>query len=877
MSKIYEIERKSKSPYVRETKTIDSDIFKQDYYTIVTAPSPNSGIEVRGTNFKVLVSKSQSAIKKYNKKRVKNVGYKIEKIVDDSKLALHNIPILPKSYSIADYAYYGSAVELIKASITDIVNRFPGAIVYPEKDSETITVNNVDYYFMSNEFNIDYDITVNENLLIYTDEDCNNHLMVKKSYIDSNESLCGTILYEPSDEVKAAFWNSLNDFQKILLNRSTTPIYRADFDYQYQNNDGFFTEKRNYSWPTVGNTYSIKASGTAFSKYVNDLVEMASFYDEYDSDNIWRMLVHESVKNMDSTIISKNGTDTDFSLDSSRIQAIIEIYGRAFDDIKRDVDNIKSLKTITYSGNESMPLDDLKEAINEKGWATTDVSPSYDIVLSGTNEVVIKTNDDIYGGVSVGLTPSMVNNEFMKRLALNSTYIHSMKGTRKGLEAILGLFGYECVSATTTAAGEYNITEYVGVVSGSSFFSPDDFYCLKAQIGNTQYDNEFTDGYPVKDIVISGLTEEDELRCMVPWFEPGKYYNNESLYFQSKGGWGEMDNKKVEYNGVTIPLSGMSIYKESVPKIYFVENPSDLIDLAYRNDLANDSVCYVQNVNASIGESNYYILIDANYYTNISGEGWRNIPESDFNTENLSREAKVVLYKESLLFETEGNNPHNGNNLYDDGDEFITDLSYPFRKLIDSSLNFECMDPENRARLFDFGFNVNRKIDNVKCHYFAPQTIDSEDTDEFYSDDNFYDDLQIHESADTQDKKTELASYSVVNLKNIVINFGTNGNDVLKDYIQNIVINYLELMVPSTTIVKYTFDGKFEVDNSSQVITETDRIYSMSSAAQAFTSGNDYVVDEGGNRSDDDLGDNIVDLGVISSTPSKPKSRNKKK
>ena len=54
----------------------------------------------------------------------------------------------------------------------------------------------------------------------------------------------------------------------------------------------------------------------------------------------------------------------------------------------------------------------------------------------------------------------------------------------------------------------------------------------------------------------------------------------------------------------------------------------------------------------------------------------------------------------------------------------------------------------------------------------------------------------------------ESQSNGIINVKTMTINFGTSGNANMQTYIQNVVMKYLEEMIPSTTILEYTFDGK---------------------------------------------------------------------
>lgn len=924
---------KNYSPFVKVSKTVDGDIFEQDFYTIVKGPDYDSGIQIRGTNFKVLVDNSRSVSKKYNNRRVRVLGYTTPECGDESKVSLLRTPLLSKTHAITDYAYYGSAVELIKASVTDIVNRFPGAIFWPSKNSNSFTIDGEEYLEISNEFEIDcwtkttedsdnirhlnsnkdkynfykaggvhYDkkeLIVKKNgevinvtpksfcpdtiigqtnmccfsngeeyirqwwPYIYCDEEMKIHLLVKKQILETAPiNRYGRMLLEPKDEIKAEFWDSLNEFEKILLNRSTKPLYRADFEYLDNDENGFFKEIKAYSWPTVNKSYSIDVSSGNFGMYLSNLIDMASNYDEYDSDCIWRMLVHESIKNLDTTVISRNLNKEDFDLDNTRMRAMLNVFGRSFDDIIVDINKIKDLKTVSYNDSDEIKLNDLKEMLDERGWSHNNVSPSYDIFKSGSTEYIVSSTT-FYSGAPISFLPSMANKEFMKRLILNSKYINSEKGTRNAIKAVLNLFGYECddTSEYTTEAGKYNINEYICIVD--DYANAGDFAELRIKFESTDYLDRLTDGYPLALIE----KENPNDNYLIPWVTPNTEYDN-NMYFQSKGGWGHIDRKTVYINNDRIDVSGITMYRETTPRLYFAKDLNDLGELGYHNDLTIDDVCYVEDISrlVSNGPSHYFILKDTKNYTKVGEDGWLNVPQSEIDTCS-SKDGAKVIYVESILATNEGNNPHGGNNQYDDGESYLDNFEHLFAKTKKTS----CLSDTEIEQLDNFGFSLKESydylsstkpmpseffIDNKKCHYFdQKETTYPEDERPLFNDD-FYDDLSLPagEQQDIVDsskaKRTIIGANSAINVKNLVINFGTkpdnnsDGNNYLRDYIENVVIEYLEAVIPSTTIVKYTFNGEFKDNTSSQTLAGS-RYRSFGSAGQAIVTNDDMITYEG--------------------------------
>ena len=566
--------------------TIDSNILEQDFSTVLK--EPQNGL-IRKDN--VLMQyfeqeRGKDGRKKYSKIiKQKQNGYIGQSIINEKNQKEHSA-IKNQYTSLKDFAYYGSATELIKATITDIAKRFPGAIFWPTEDSPSYKIGSNVYLEVSNEFYINCwsanqidenplrnlflskenykamkystnnssGLTLNDLKLIdssgnevdgfeqlcpntvigktnmchpqmtstlyyatvYCDEKLRLHLLIPATYLARRQYLYGKVMLFPKQEIIDKFWNTLDDFESVLLNRLTNPMYLAKFDVPYfDNENGFRVERQTFEWPKAGDSYSLLMSGPLYNTYVSRLAEMALFYDENDTDNIWRMLTHDSIKNLDNTKLESSIDETNF--DSTRIKTILNLYGRQFDDIKRFVDDIKHKVSLKYDDNNSTPRELLKKSVENNGWRNISIASSVDIVSGDSSFTEIKTDVNAFEGVSDGLYPSEVNDEFMKRLALNSAYLQSMKGTREGVEAILNLLGFNEVSGGTPTFGEYKITEKIAVAG--HFMSVSDFTTLRTYY---QYTDDVTDGYPV--------AIDYECNKLVPWVKPNVKYDN-NLYF----------------------------------------------------------------------------------------------------------------------------------------------------------------------------------------------------------------------------------------------------------------------------------------------------------------------------------------------------------
>lgn len=886
---------KSKSIYTikkQHTVTNNGIIYENDHVTIV----PNDGIYddemalFSESNFKYKINTTQSSKKRHNRGEfIKPEGDSGETWTLGTLSAAtvpteeSTIVLKPNYSSLKDFAYYGSAVELIRATVNDIVLRFPGGIsYYGEGKAPLVISGKTSYYLVSNEFDIDCwtagglisSGTVKNPMRIlaasymnYVGSDgkdisapsptitgnCPNSIIGtvtvggktlsifmdgegKKHLVTTSDSGGGVII-KPKQSFIDEFWSTMDDFERVLLNRDTTPVYKAIFETPYFDETGYYYENKSYVWPTIDGFTPDVTTG-AFQGYLESLISLATFHDEFDSDNIWRMMTHESIKNLDWTYNTRKGDDetdlTDF--DTKGIGAIMRIYGRQFDDIKRYADNIKNSNTLSYDEKSNAPDYFLSDTIENDGWEAQHSAP----FTENANVVSATVKSSGLTLYVSGKTSGFVNSSFQRRLALSSNYIQSMKGTRRGIETILGMFGYQPDSATTatTTAGYFNINEYVALtISGLSY----DDGCEIRSYGDNPYEDDdlphLMYGYPVA-VIQPG---DDKIPSyMVPWFD--KSTGGKTFYFQSKGGWGKRASKLINLPKLTssTELSGITIYGETQPYMRFAKNIDEMLG-QNKSDLYEGIICYVTDI--STIERDYItgageeIETDAHYFSLVNVAlsthcgflqndiyncyGWKQIKNAEISG-MTTVEGKKVVYLESLITDYKGNNPHVGYGKYDDGSEYIEHFTHLFKNTFEMGLydQWKEEEPSVYESAATFGFTVCEVLDNKKCSYFhdyessevwigSGETLCSGWNSTVASGVTFPDTPSGVTIAD------ESQANGIINIKKLVINFGIgdgDGNVHLKNYIQNVVLKYLEQMIPSTAILEYRFNNKFETD-----------------------------------------------------------------
>ena len=819
------------------------------------------------------------------------------------------IVLKPNYTSLKDFAYFGSATQLIKATINDIILRFPGGLSYYGDDAPKVHYNDEDYYLVSNEFDIDCwtmggnissgEVSNPMRILAasyrnYVDADGNNidaPIFSASTEVYCPNSIIGIVtiagktfdvymdgeggkhlitkengkgfIIRPRQTFIDDFWETTDDFEKVLLDRSTTPVYTAKFETPYEDETGHHYRMKSYTWPTVGNDgFTPDMTTSRFQGYLQALLSLAEYHDTYDSDNIYRMLTHEAIKNLDWTFVSEQDGETVEmdDIDDSRFSAMLRIHGRMFDDLKRYTDNIKTANAISYDEKNNTPDYFLTDTIEIDGWQAQNIAPFVNVYTDAvkTDDVVLEKS---------GKTPSYVNSAFMRRLALNSDYIQSLKGTRRGIETILRMFGYSPASEENTGAGTFNMKEYVAIVSSGLSYS--EAAELRTWVDYANYDENtnFMDGFPVAVIVPAGVDDVQDTSkwYLMPWFDKNTTYRN-PMYFQEYGGWGKRTSKQINLPSLTsattiFPGNTVDLYGETFPYMRYASTIQEMLSMA-DTGLKVNTVCYVTDISDMYTEgfyskdpkdtgnadamdySHYFVLKNqalASYVGYVSNDiydcyGWRNVYEhkiASANTKEDSLEDGLrVLYLESLIAQENGNNPHVGYGEYDDGSHYLERFRnlfrYPFEEgLYDIYSN--SADTEDYAKYTKvangFGFDCTTVEDNFKCAYFqdaeeisksALEAISGTDNVEWntsilsasYGTEIFNPEPSSSSAATDNGALDESQANCIINLKKFTLNFNTESNMYLKKYIQDVVVKYVEEMIPSTTILEYTFDNE---------------------------------------------------------------------
>lgn len=825
---------KTKADYTilrkRHQNASNGDIFENDYMTISpmdTIFSEDQDIISSDSNFKFSYRINNNLQKKHAKSGwIKTPEGSEEWTIDDaisggSVSDESKIRIKPNYNSLKDFAYYGSAVELVRGSLNDIIQNFPAELYFSEKTlkselekvNDNVTVPDT-WKLISNDFGINahvdninasnvynplrylslsidsYNLIKGDKITPLTgitittsnatcDDDLNGktiataetsgikiytYLMGGKTYLYYKESFNEGLRIRPNDDVVEEYFATIDEFEYVLLNRDSKPLYMSNFDTPYETDKGNFYKKETYIWPSKYN-WNPDIESIGYENYVERLISLAEFHDEYDSNNIWRSMTHEAIKNLDWTFVRENGDDIEdlSKIDSSKIEIFLQLYGRQFDGLKRYIDTIKYSNQVSYNEKNNLPDYCLTDSVGNSGW---DVKP---LIATGKSEFY---SDILYNNMSKGYSEVEANNNFMRNLKLNSRYILSNKGTREGIAALLGLLGIY--------KDEYEINEHVAIAKGN----PEGYCHFVSGLTNMIYPNaediEFVNmkkdsllddyaGDVYEGIGVKEVTSK-EGRYVVPWYVNGKKYDN-GMYFQCDGGWGKIKGGIVDGNIVGFypleinvdctPITAFTptqidIYEETQNYLKFASDLNEMLDftnsvvkegmIVYVTDIENaDSYGFTGN-----DLSHYFILKDKDKST--TANGWSAVKQTDLdNASALDNESKKdverIIYLESIRESTEGNNSHTGEGNYDDGKSYVNKLNSIFGGAIENNDFTRFTQADIKSAITKYTFNIETGYkdnktgykDNKKCWYFGKGSKNGDIINEYQKSQTEYD------------------------------------------------------------------------------------------------------------------------------------------
>ena len=468
--------------------------------------------------------------------------------------------------------------------------------------------------------NID-DVDYKYQIYCYWDDKLNVKYLLKES--ETNENISIHIRPRMDLWFYDDFVDGLDMFGKCLVGEFSGIKNTANFEVLSEGTEKTERTAQTFVFPTTNGLYNLESSGFRLANYISSLGKIGNYYDNEYTDNLYRMMTHDSLKNLDWTkgFNGEEEYDNQYVKTGEKFSALIRTIGYAFDQERAYIDTIGNGNTITYSGRNNLSDYFLTDSLETDGWVVNTIYP-YELTEYSANtsgKYVDVTNNDVwsmsaqtlnlynrkfsedtatiilpyFGGpnahyeycsgdeivklripnesyngqlyrivdgkpinvvkdynVQSQVTIPTINNEFMKRLCINSKHILRKKGTIESIESVLSLFGLKSkrwAESCNKTDFDFDVEEY------TSFSAPivDEYdtqhneykinwynSCKTIPYQTQSYLNgEYINyqGLPVayRDVESSG---NQTVRKLYPYFSSNGIYDGD-MYYQMNGGW----------------------------------------------------------------------------------------------------------------------------------------------------------------------------------------------------------------------------------------------------------------------------------------------------------------------------------------------------
>jgi hypothetical protein len=364
----------------------------------------------------------------------------IQNIEESKMIQAKNFRVYPNFdlSQVTNFTLYGSLVKRISSSITNIISYFPAALEispFQFNFSRTETATNIVFdpienetYFeipiqsIQNSFDIDYSVNATRNISLreipvselrnftvnydkygmflfgdsykinsFTPTDSTSTTI--KMYVEGNPFSGQSISYlyyaiRPTDiYVSKAFNETLDEVEQFLLNRSSVPQYTSTFTKVSEAEDGtYYLTNQNITFPKNGE-WNLDISSPAFDNYLTTLNDYATGLDSYRTNLISRFLT--------------TGAFKEFDTDEQKMEKILQIYGRSFDESMKFILALPNMTNVNYVVKNDIPSQLLKNLAQTLGWKTN-ISPITETQLldsvfsNGSNNLISNFSKSLF-------------------------------------------------------------------------------------------------------------------------------------------------------------------------------------------------------------------------------------------------------------------------------------------------------------------------------------------------------------------------------------------------------------------------------------------------------------------------------------------------
>jgi hypothetical protein len=395
-----------------------------------------------------------------------------------------SVKLKPKKRDLTSFVYFSDARKFIEAEVLDVITKWKGGLyIRFSYINDTVT----DFSYNSDK-NISF-FTISKNIIenpfsLTTEDipnlgtvDNNNDISFLqtnfKNYQISNEfgnfdiigytgnsqtsdyikiqtkglawptlvtsaSTGGSFEYylKPSQQsLNKYFYTQLSPFQRLLMDENTIPKYTITLTRPTENIVGnSFINNEKFTWP-LSDGYNIEYYGRRYADYLTRLLKFSAYFDSEITNIMVRRLVAKAIFEFDT---AGDGQDPN---SGRKMDKLMKIWGRQYDQVKTYIDNISFANVVTYDGEGNMPDELIKMMAKNLGFDTLQSFSSNKLI-----DFLIKTSNSVFRDGDSGVTTSEMDLELWRRLIINAWWLWKSKGTRKVIEFFLNLFNIdECL------------------------------------------------------------------------------------------------------------------------------------------------------------------------------------------------------------------------------------------------------------------------------------------------------------------------------------------------------------------------------------------------------------------------------------------------
>lgn len=232
-------------------------------------------------------------------------------------------------------------------------------------------------------------------------------------FIDDHERRNETLFILPSQVYYQSFLDNLHPLQRHML--SNNGVFRLVVPEEGGGGERLF------SWPQR-DFYHPDIESQAFRVFFGELLALGRDYDQFYGDTLFRRYLPGSLQEQDYS-------------DAGKVKSLSHILGRSLDELRTRISGLRRMSRYDYPLPHSLQ----KQRLSSDGWQVQPIMESEE-----------------------------GDQKFWQMLYQNQAYLTATKGTRRGLEDLLNLFGL--------IPGLVTINEYVYKVQNPVTYQDEGYY-----------------------------------------------------------------------------------------------------------------------------------------------------------------------------------------------------------------------------------------------------------------------------------------------------------------------------------------------------------------------------------------------------------------